>query len=283
MSKYRFDNNNLYSLPIADILHEAFYLSTKIIIPFIKSFIPFFIVLTTALIYWKFHSPFILETDSVNGNFKLTTIALDSWLMNMIITGIFVIFAFFYSLICCFRFVLKPAGTNTADSFLNWFFRIIHFSGWYVVISVLASLIGIFLTLFLYIENNGNSNSVSFYILNQTVNLLLLYLIARWSIVLPASAIDDRKTLRWSWKVTSGNGLQLLLLSLFSPISILFFCLKYLPKTDFIIMLDSFFIVTSICIILVLVVSAIFRATTMSICYRYLTDNCYNIAQQQKH
>lgn len=272
MSEYSFDNSNVYSLQIVDILHEAFYLSTKKIIPFAKSFIPFFIVLITALIYWRFQSPFILETDSVNGSFKLTTNAVDGWLMKLIFTGIFVNLAFFYSIICCFRIVLKPTGTTNSDSFLRWLFRIIHFSGWYVAISVLATLIGVFFTVFLYIDNNGNSNSVLFNILNQTVSFLLLYLIARWSIVLPASAIDDRKSIRWSWKISSGNGLQLLLLSLFSPISILFLFFKYLPKIEFIKMLDSFFIITSICITLVLVFSTIFSATTMAICYRNLTD-----------
>lgn len=40
----------------------------------------------------------------------------------------------------------------------------------------------------------------------------ITYLAARWSLLFPSIAVDNRKDLSWAWTVSSGNGFQLFIL-----------------------------------------------------------------------
>jgi len=70
---------------------------------------------------------------------------------------------------------------------------------------------------------------------NQILSILslpLYYLVSRWSLVFPSSAIGMRRmSLRWSWQLSAGNGWRLTLLIGLPPVaSGLLFSL--LPTSD---------------------------------------------------
>lgn len=66
----------------------------------------------------------------------------------------------------------------------------------------------------------------------ELISLPVYYVIARWAMVFPATAIDHKgKTLMWSWDLSMGNGLRLFLLVGLVPISTNFI-LSLFPGTE---------------------------------------------------
>ena len=135
--------------------------------------------------------------------------------------------AFFLSLVMaivgCHRIFLLGSSVVEESSFLNWTGNEIRYIGWFIFIGLCTSLVALPLML-IFIPFMASSLESSFE--NQPVflavfgliNIPTYYVVSRWSLVLPSSAIDIHgKNLTRSWGLSSGNGWRLTPLIGFLP------------------------------------------------------------------
>jgi len=121
---------------------------------------------------------------------------------------IFTVFA-----VICHRLILLGDDAVPTYGFSKWTRRETRFFGWllgiYLIFAVAAMLIGaIGLTL---IVNLIEGFEESFYWIMWILSAPGLYVFARLSLVLPATAIDNRPNLAWSWGLSSNNGWRLVI------------------------------------------------------------------------
>jgi hypothetical protein len=151
-----------------------------------------------------------------------TALAIFSILLNI---------AFYLSLVMaivgCHRIFLLDSSVVEGSNLFNWTGNEIKYIGWMIFIGLCASLIPLPLILMTSLEN--------FLAIAVLINIPICYVISRWSLVLPSSAIDIHgKNLTWSWELSDGNGWRLTLLIGFLPF-IMDIVFSSLPTCDSII------------------------------------------------
>ena len=122
--------------------------------------------------------------------------------------------------ISCHRFILIGVGNKNTQSYFLIMKRILIFSLLGFLVYFLAGIpFWIILTMAMKLLADGDlvSSSHSFAADNFSwVKLFLMvpfgYLVGRFSLVLPARAIDVRTNIMWSWEVTKNNGIRMLIL-----------------------------------------------------------------------
>lgn len=92
------------------------------------------------------------------------------------------------------------------------------------------------------------------------------YIFSRYSIILPATALDENRSARWAWRVSSGNGWRLALLIAFTPIIFETLLRKSLGLLGESLILDLFYAST-------LAVLTIFEVCLISLSYAWLVTN----------
>lgn len=150
---------------------------------------------------------------------------------------ILVYIAFFLSLVMaivgCHRIFILGDNIVAESSYFSWTGNEIKYVGWWIVLGVCTVLIAIpfFLVLMPFMLSSFES-SYGKPIINFVVSVPVYYMLSRWSLVLPSSAIDVHgKNLSWSCGLSSGNGWRLTLLIGFVP-SLLGIIFGFLPKFD---------------------------------------------------
>ncbi len=118
----------------------------------------------------------------------------------------------------CHRiFLMSPNVVEDAKLF-HWTGNEIKYAGWWMLIGICIYLVIIpYSFLLIPLMNSPLSkvleSEVMIFLLLGLAYLPLLYIISRWSLVLPSSAIDIHgKSLIWSWRLSEGNGWRLTLL-----------------------------------------------------------------------
>ena len=133
--------------------------------------------------------------------------------------GIMFLVSLVMAVVGCHRiFLMSPNVVEDAKPF-HWTGNEIKYAGWWLLIGICIYLVIIPFSLLLIplmmnsALSNALENEVIIYLLLGLVYLPLLYIISRWSLVLPSSAIDIHgKSLGWSWRLSEGNGWRLTLL-----------------------------------------------------------------------
>lgn len=165
---------------------------------------------------------------------------------NFELVGLSVFLATFFILtlvigiIGCHRIVILGPDASRTKNIFSWTGNEIRYIGWWLVIGICSALIAVPL-MFIVMPLMSTSidelfdDILTVYIL-ELINIPIYYLVSRWSLVLPAAAVDIReKGLSWAWKLSEGNGWRLTLLVGFIPfMADLFF--SYIPSTDFLLL-----------------------------------------------
>ena len=175
----------MYKLPIQSILTDAF------------------------LIPWKDKSLFL-------HTLALPVLALVSvwaiWAIvkpeNQLLNFIFVLFyglAFCYFAITCHRLILIK--NNTLHSYNT--IRIIHFLKWLIIVYGISLAIEIIiLTVIMNTITDFDFSNTTY--IRDFLYLPLMYLVGRFSLIFPATALDLKGSLKWSWQATKNNGINIL-------------------------------------------------------------------------
>ena len=89
------------------------------------------------------------------------------------------------------------------------------------------------------------------------------YIIARLSIILPATAVDQKKSMSWAFHEAVGNGWRLVLIVLMIP-TIIYWITDFLPRNN---------VLLHIAIEVLLIVVWMIEIVALSLSYKYLMGN----------
>lgn len=95
---------------------------------------------------------------------------------------------------------------------IQWTGNEIKYMGWMILITICVIFISIpgFYIVSEIIQTEDESVILVSKFMAWVLNLFILYFVARWSLVLPSSAIGEHgNSLTWSWDLSSGNGWRL--------------------------------------------------------------------------
>ena len=134
-----------------------------------------------------------------------------NWQLWFVYWSSFTIFA-----VICHRLALLPPFRRFAVSPAAAVRLVLRFFGWLVVLGILfgtidSALANLLEVIFVNIAGDQYAREAehwSYY----AATLPASYLPARFSMVLPATAIDEKVDLRWSWERTRGNGWRLVVI-----------------------------------------------------------------------
>ena len=190
-------------LPLVSIFKDALRFPYKHYRSLLKVGLPIFV---TGAIYSIFNQ--FSESYAVNFSVYVLNILLFIGVALSLVVGI----------IGCHRiFLLGEDVVQNTNSF-NWTGNEIRYIGWWILIGVFSSLIVIpFLVVLVPLLTASMNTEFDNYRLLAGLFILvqfpILYVVSRWSLVLPASAISNHgKSLSWSWQLSSENGWRLTLL-----------------------------------------------------------------------
>jgi hypothetical protein len=197
-------NKEDYKLPVSDIFYEAIFLPRKHFINLMRFGMPLFLVSLLSVIYFRSYS----ESDIP--------------VIGMIVFTLLYLLTIVMAIIGCHRtFLLQPEEVIDTKSF-RWTGRELRYAGWWFLIGLVVSVIsipfGLLLVQGLNVFENITENKTTIFLITSVLNIPLMYLISRWSLILPATAVDIKnKTLSWAWELSYGNGWRLTLLIGFIP------------------------------------------------------------------
>lgn len=159
----------------------------------------------------------------------------------LVMLGIMLVISFILSLVVaivgCHRIFLLDSSVSDHSNLLSWTGNEIAYMGWWLFIGLCTCFVA-FPIVFILIPFLDSSldgafeNQTVFFSLMGFINIPICYVVSRWSLVLPSSAIDlHGKSLTWSWGLSSGNGWRLTLLIGLLPF-ILDIMFSLLPEYD---------------------------------------------------
>lgn len=140
------------------------------------------------------------------------------------------------AIVGCHRIFLLGDSVAEKSRLLNWTGSAINYAGWWIYIwlcMIFAFLAFVpFALVFMWLWESAKHffdnypaflsaiGAVVVVVGSALFGVLYLYVISRWSLVLPSSAIGIHgKSLAWSWRLSSGNGWRLALLIGFLPLA----------------------------------------------------------------
>lgn len=136
---------------------------------------------------------------------------------HLLLVLVFVVLATLAAVACHRVFLLGPESMANHE-LVWWSSRETRFIGWELRIAVKAVLIMIviavlfFPVLSLMVAGGAEENPIILYALGFLIGLLAAYVVGRSSLVLPATAVDERPSMGWAWSISEGNGLRLMFL-----------------------------------------------------------------------
>ena len=190
----------MYKLPVLNIIIEAFWYPWKYKYQMFNALaLPVAIVVIVSTAWYEFG----------------VTVSRLSWIYY-----IAYVFSFSFFAISCHRFVLIGADNKVSQPYSLIIKKIIFFTLLGMLIYLLAGIpFWFILTIAMNVLSDETLLSSSHNLTADNFNwvklLLMLpfgYFVGRFSLVLPATAIDVRTNLMWSWEVTKYNGTRMLIL-----------------------------------------------------------------------
>jgi len=191
----------MYKLPIKQILLDAFLVPWNEKSHFIGALTPPIFILVCTWSIWAATKP---ESQIFNYLYYLLYLS-----------------AFSYFAVTCHRLILIK---NNAQGFYNTV-RIIYFLKWLIIIygiSFVLEMISLTIIINLMpgietkelteeaIKKHGEIISKNTETIRDLLYLPLMYLVGRLSLIFPATALDLKASIKWSWKATRNNGLNIL-------------------------------------------------------------------------
>lgn len=131
-------------------------------------------------------------------------------LLHYLPIGIIQLLFFSIFAITCHRLVIIGDESVPRFGISKWTPRETRFVGWSIGLGLLLILIGSIsgAIVFMVVEVlfDDYMNELDNHFLTIAVMLPAAYLIAKFSLVYPATAIDERPDMQWSWDITRNNG-----------------------------------------------------------------------------
>ncbi len=194
---------NNYKLPVLEIFFKALSLPIADFRFIAKAGLPLVMCVVVTILVSRFTT-----LDEKNASLFLISL----------VFGLAFCVSLVMAIVGCHRiFILKDRVINDIRPF-EWTGNEFKYAGWWILIGICAGVVALPFMLLLvpFMGNTLNAiwdNKVFVIVLIGLINLPLYYLVSRWSLVLPSSAIGKHgKSLTWSWKVTENNGWRLMIL-----------------------------------------------------------------------
>lgn len=190
----------IYKLPVINIIIEAFWVPWKYKLQFFNMLaLPMILVVGITSIW--------------------SEIAIENRSFNLILYLIYVLSISFFA-IKCHRFILISHKVKAPSINFSMLKRVIAFFIWLIIVYIVAGItLAVLLTLAMNTFSDGELMKTSHQFTDKNFSWLKLvimlpagYVLARLSLVFPAIAIDERTSMKWSWKVSQNNGIRMLVL-----------------------------------------------------------------------
>ncbi|MCP4279262.1 MAG: hypothetical protein GY776_04525 [Alteromonas sp.] len=191
----------MYKIPIKQILLGAFLIPWNEKALYTRALAPPVLALVSTWSIWTFVKP-------------------ESLLLNYLFLFLYSA-AFAYFAVTCHRLILVKENAYSSYNTI----RVLNFTKWLIVIYGFSFALEMILltiaTNFMPateamsistagITAQGNNLSENTNLIRDFLHLPLMYLVGRFSLIFPATAVDLRASLRWSWSATRNNGLNIL-------------------------------------------------------------------------
>jgi len=231
-------------LPISKIFIAALTLPKKYFKELLRFGLPMIVLVATAIIY--------------------------SWTVNyytreiLAFLNLILMFVTVNAIVSCHRIFLLKQQEVRATSVIRFRLREIMYIGRWVGIGIIAGITTIpwSLTLLSVIDNQLLNSSLLRFIYSGLISIPGYYLIARLSLALPATAIDERETLlSFSWDLSKGNGWRL---------TVLFGTIPFLTQLLFIILPSYESMFYSLLVFAAWLIVGVVEIGLLSLSYNYL-------------
>jgi hypothetical protein len=192
-------------IPVIQIIRNA------VIIPWRKRATMFWALLSTSVVLTVAHMIAPLARQELG------------WISTLISVVLFGL-AFALFAVTCHRLVLLGDHSVPKYGLIRWSSRETRFVGWTLLIylcawvaAVVPSILAFqFIPYALALRPSWAMFAISFF----AIIVLPAYLFARLAVLFPATAVDERPSLAWAWKVTEGNGWRLFLVVGVLPVAL---------------------------------------------------------------
>lgn len=248
------NNNGDRPLPVLDIFQEAFKLPLIHFPALLRVGSPFLVVVVLWFLGTQFNVLGDLEGEDGY-----------PFLLAMLF-AIAAVGGVVMSIVGCHRvFLMSQDEVNNTKPF-RWSGREWRFVGWWVVMGICVFLVMLPISMIVmpFVISTLDLQSESHYLLvivMVLINLPAYYLISRWSLMLPATAVDQRPDMTWAWELSSGNGLRLtVLIGLFPILVDVIF--EFLPAMDS--------VIYALLIVPIWLIVATIEIGILSLSYRWL-------------
>jgi len=202
------------------------------------------------------------------------------WFLGDVAGGLGFLFSFLqlliyaYFAVTCHRIVLLGGESVPRLGIRKWTSRETRFFGWLVGIYLMVGIASLTLIMLPSIlspvmEANGFSMVQVLFIAAVIPGL---YLLARLSMIFPATAVDERPNIKWAWEISQGNGWRLVVIVGIFPV-ITGWILKVMERADSTLIEDLVLFLISFIVIII-------EIAAVSLSYRELTAGQSNYAPQ---
>ena len=177
--------------------------------------LPFLKIIAAAVYFvWSYRAEFL---KAISVPMLILVVVWGVWLtftkeLPLFVSWLFALLfglSFSFLAVTCHRLVLVSSGDRFKPYQARWGFRELRFMGWLIAIYVIKALV-VLIILRIILDAGGKlvgmGDGELSYWSKQLLAIPGLYVLARLSLTLPATAIDRRVGLKWSWVNTRGNG-----------------------------------------------------------------------------
>ena len=197
-----------HKLPIIEIFLSSLTLPVKHFRNLMR-FGFFFIILNSIYVYASYYK----STWPTSGGWALLISALH----------VVYLFAIVLVVVRCHRLFLMDKADVKKTSVYSWTYRETRFIVWWIVNTICISIIALPLLLVMPVFTHSffsfNVPQFVFHFVSILLWTPFAYILARWTLILPATAIDKvNLSFGWAWHISMGNGLRLTILIGILPI-----------------------------------------------------------------
>ena len=212
----------IQEIPIQNTILKSFEMVNANLSQLIRLGSPLIAVVLFSAVYSQF-----IEVDPEESGFSFVDVS----------TSIAYALALANAMVGAHRIFLMQSQDVEDTKAIRWSMRETRFAGWWLAVSLCTVLLAIPFS-FLIVPfvtkctSEFTQNTTIIYTLSTLVNVPIYYLFCRWSMVFPATAIDQRdRSLGWSWELSKGHSLRLFALIGGIPMATNI-ALSFLPSAD---------------------------------------------------
>ncbi len=191
----------MYKIPIKQIILDAFLVPWNKKALYTRALAPPVLALVSTWSIWAYVKP---------------EHSLPNYLFLFLYSAAFAYFA-----VTCHRLILVKENAHSSYNTI----RVLRFIKWLIIIYGFSFFLEMFLLTIIInllpdteaidistagITAQGNNLAENTNLIRDFLYLPLMYLVGRFSLIFPATAVDLRASLKWSWSATRNNGINIL-------------------------------------------------------------------------